>query len=398
MEKHRILNPLNTSVDSYSCQSCQSHTLNEILGFGNLPRVTSDSKPFKNGGRLFVCDTCGLTQKIPDPVWIAEIERIYADYQMYYQSDTPDQVVFAPTSGEPIGRCELLVQHLKASKAIKNSGVLLDVGAGSGAMLSAFSASFTNWQLSGLDLDNRKLNKLREIRGFDTLYTVTPPELPRLFDLMSLIHSLEHLINPIEFLKQLLEKTSIDGQIFIEVNNVTEVPFDLVVADHLCHFSPYTLHALVGRAGWSVEILATNWARKELSLLAGRQASKSMHSENPAFEGAESAFKRTQRQVDWLVGLITQANELAAAGAIGIFGTSVAATWLASALGSKVAFFVDEDPARKGKTHMGCPIFRPIDAPRGSSVFLAFPNPIAKSIAKRLSNLAAKYIAPVVTC
>jgi hypothetical protein len=76
----------------YCCQARGADNLHEIAGFLHLPRVTSDSKPYPQGGRLFVCE-----------------------------------------------RCEVPARRLLECGVLPRSGTLLDVGAGSGAMLGAFS-------------------------------------------------------------------------------------------------------------------------------------------------------------------------------------------------------------------------------------------------------------------
>src|SRR5690349_4514475 len=124
-------------IDRHACQACGNDSLHEMSGFSRLPRVTSDSKPYKPGGRLFVCGDCGLVQKIVDAAWLGEIGEIYRDYDMYHQSAANDQAVFDPVSGRPSGRCEVLASRLLESGALARSGRLLDVGAGSGAMLGA---------------------------------------------------------------------------------------------------------------------------------------------------------------------------------------------------------------------------------------------------------------------
>src|SRR5258706_15531249 len=105
-----------TMIPSRSvCQACSADRLHEIEGFGHLPGVTSDSKAFRAGGRLFVCAQCGLVQKIADPAWLREISEIYRDYDMYHQSAAFDQPVFDPESGRPSGRCEVLARRLRES-------------------------------------------------------------------------------------------------------------------------------------------------------------------------------------------------------------------------------------------------------------------------------------------
>ena len=375
-------------ISSFKCQSCGGTDAAEIDGFAQLPRVTSDSKPFPPGGRLFVCNHCGLVQKTTDPRWLEEIRDIYLNYEMYHQSASNDQAVFDPASGRPRGRCEVLAQHLLESGRIPRSGALLDVGAGSGAMLGAFSTVCVDWKLFGLDLDNRKENALKAIPRFDRLYTVPAEELPRQFDLITLIHSLEHFTEPLRMLQTLRDKIAPGGQLFVEVNNAAITPFDLVVADHLCHFTPQSLTHMMQRAGFRVTAAQTDWVNKEISLLAEPcRENRATVTDEP-----QTALARTKRDIAWLARMLEHARGSAGAD-FGIFGTSVAATWLASGIGDAVRFFVDEDPSRKDRRHMGRPILRPADVPAKAVVYLAFLPAVSTAIAKRLSDLPFSFAA-----
>jgi 2-polyprenyl-3-methyl-5-hydroxy-6-metoxy-1,4-benzoquinol methylase len=381
-----------TLSSPFTCQSCGQHRLREMADFDQLPRVTSDSKPFRPGGRLFVCESCGLAQKIPDAAWLAETGEIYRDYEMYHHSAANDQAVFDPVTGRPRGRCEVLVQRLRESGAISLAGILLDVGAGSGAMLAAFSATCDGWKLYGLDLDNRKESALKAIPRFEQLFTVPPAMLPRHFDLVTLVHALEHFPDPVTMLRALSEKIAAGGRLFVEVVNVERTPFDLVVADHLCHFTPHSLARMVTRAGLGVETVSADWINKEISLLAVASPRSSL----AANDDPQEATARIERDVAWLRNLLEHAREAARSGQFGIFGTSVAATWLAGGLGDAAQFFVDEDPAREGRMHLSRPILKPDQLPRGAKVYLAFARDVSDAIRRRLSHLNVTFLMPPV--
>jgi SAM-dependent methyltransferase len=375
---------------SPNCQACAGGRLDEIPGFAALPRVTSDSKTFRAGGRLFVCARCGLIQKIPDPIWLQEIAEIYRDYEMYHQSAAIDQPVFDPASGKPSGRCEVLTRRLRDSGTLPDAGQLLDVGAGSGAMLGAFSAGCPGWRLHGLDLDERKLPALRAIPRFEKLHTGAPETLSERFELITLIHSLEHFTTPLRMLQALSRCLVPGGRLFVQVNDVERMTFDFVVADHLCHFSAASLGDLAARAGLRIEALRTDWVNKELSLIATRGEAPA-----PARPGsAASALERAQRATSWLQHMLGEAREAARGARFGIFGTSVAATWLAGGLGAAVEFFVDEDPARQGRTHLGRPILAPAQTPPDAVVFLAFVREVANAISRRLGALPMRFALP----
>lgn len=364
-------------------------SLREIDGFAELPRVTSDSKPYAPGGRIFVCKDCGLVQKIADKKWQEEAAAIYRNYDMYHQSAANDQVIFDPVSGRPSGRCEVLTRNLLDSNVLPKSGSLLDVGAGSGAMLAAFSTMFDGWRLYGLDLDDRKEASLRSIPRFEKLFTSSPEQLVQKFDLITLIHSLEHFSAPLQMLETLKARLTPSGRILIEVNNVAKTHFDMIVADHLCHFTPGTLGRMLEHAGFSVEVVKTDWINKEISILA---LVRDRHVPWP-YTDTDEIVSQTQYGVAWLENMLRHSEKCALGKQFGIFGTSVAATWLAGGLGDAVKFFVDEDPGREGRTHLDKPILKPSEIPSGATVYLAFVPEVAESIRRRLAGLPVEFAA-----
>jgi len=333
-----------------------------------------------------------MVQKIADADWLREIDEIYRGYEMYHQSASNDQAVFDPVSGRPSGRCEVLARHLLDSGALPRSGTLLDVGAGSGAMLGAFSSAADDWKLFGLDLDDRKERALRAIPRFEMLFTAPPEQLSQKFDLVTLIHSLEHFTDPLAMLSKLRERITPNGRLFIEVNDVDRTPFDLVVADHLCHFTPRSLAYLAARAGLRVETVSMDWVNKEISLLAVPDPQPP----EPAHDDPREMISRIEGDVTWLRNMLGHARKFAGSGRFGIFGTSVAATWLASGLGDAVEFFVDEDPAREGRSHLDRPIFKPEQVPPGAVVYLAFVREVSSAISRRLADLPVKFAVPPV--
>jgi SAM-dependent methyltransferase len=337
-----------------------------------------------------VCERCATTQKVADAAWLGEIAEIYRDYEMYHQSSAVDQPVFDPATGRPRGRCEVLAQRLHDSGALSESGSLLDVGAGSGAILAAFSAARAGWRLFRLDLDERKAPALNAIPRFEKLFTVAPERIPLQFELISLVHSLEHFADPLPMLESLRERLAPGGRIFIEVNDAGQMPFDLVVADHMSHFTPATLPRLLARAGLEVDALHLDWVNKEISLLAAPHSNPSL----PLPADPSSGVEHVASDVAWLNALIEHARRSASGERFGIFGTSVAATWLAAGLGETVQFFVDEDPARRGRTHLGRRIFAPDEVAADAVVYLAFPPAVSRAIGERLRHLPVRFIAP----
>jgi len=377
-------------VEEHTCSICGSARLRRINAFGALSRVTSDCAPFRRGGRLAVCVCCGAAQSFADEQWFAEIAEIYGKYDIYNQSGGVEQHVFDPVGGSLRPRSELLLERLLEISGIPLVGKVLDVGCGSGGTLKAFGKR-GDWALYGLDIDDRNLPSLRAVRGFRDLYKCSPAEVSEQFNIVTLVHSLEHFPSPLETLKNLHGKLSPNGCLFIEVPNAAANPFDYAVADHLMHFTPETLAYLVRRAGFHLQCVATDWVSKEISIVAIPGA----YTELPADIPKPNSQVNVVGQITWLNDFVDSAVKTSAIpGPFGLFGTSIAATWLWSAVSDRVQFFVEEDPSRIGRTHMGRPVLGPAQVPSGAVVFLAVVPAMAASIRERLKYLPIDFSDP----
>jgi SAM-dependent methyltransferase len=379
---------------SSPCLICGEPTLLQVREFAALPRITSDCRPFATGGALAVCQACASVQKIPDTRWLSEIASIYSDYAAYSLAGGEEQLVLDPQSGQPRKRSDVLMRALLDTGELPRVARALDVGCGHGVTLQAMSIAFPNWELFGHELDESKKASLLAIRAFQHLYTGELSTIDGTFDFISMIHSIEHFIDPLQTLRSLKKVGAKDGHLFIEVCNVEENPFDLLVTDHLTHFSPATLAFAVSRAGYSVSRVTTDWVRKEVSLLA-RMDGKDDSRIVPAADAGRTAYAGVSASVSWLGTLISAARATASESAsFGIFGTSIAGTWLATALGDQVKFFVDEDPNRIGREYLGKPVLAPQSVAPGSTVFLALAPTLAQAIKRRLSGLSLNLATP----
>ena len=378
------------AAEEPTCSICGSARLRRINAFDVLSRVTSDCAPFRRGGRLAVCVCCGAAQSFADEQWLAEIAEIYGKYDIYNQSSGVEQRVLDPVGGSLRPRSELLLERLLEVSGVPLVGKVLDVGCGSGGTLKAFD-QLGNWALYGLDIDDRNLPALHAMRGFRDLYTCSPAEVSEQFNIITLVHSLEHFPCPGETLKNLRRRLSPNGCLLIEVPNAAANPFDYVIADHLTHFTPETLAYVVRCAGFHVQCVATNWVSKEISLVAVPSACSQL----PANIPKPNSQVNVIGQVTWLNDFVDYAIKTSAIpGPFGLFGTSIAATWLWPAVSDRVQFFVEEDPNRIGRTHMGRPVLGPVQVPAGAVVFLALVPAIASSIRERLKYLPINFSDP----
>lgn len=373
-----------------ACHLCGAPGTIPLAAYPSLPRVTSDCKPWPPGGQLVACPGCGCVQKVIDPAWRDEAGRVYADYTLYYQAGGMEQAVFDPASGAAAPRSEQVIRRIRELHHLPETGRMIDVGCGNGAFLRAFSRLIPGWHLFGTEQSDRTRETVAQIPGFETLYTCPIAEVPGRFDLVSIIHVLEHIPDPRPFLADVREKLTEGGTLVIQVPNAAQNPFDLMIVDHSTHFTPETLGALVRSCGFGDVVVTTDWVPKEISLIAHPSGVPAREGLAPEADAARSA----ERSLDWLGNVLAQARELAAGGRFGLFGTSIASMWLLGDLGDRVEFFVEEDPHRVGRTLLGRPVYRPGDVPRDAHVLVALAPHVAESVCRRLADCEATFHPP----
>jgi SAM-dependent methyltransferase len=239
------------NIPAYRCLSCGSAEKYENRAFGSLPRVTSDSVPFTAGGRISVCLQCGLIQKFADEKWLSEIAAIYNNYKMYELTGGVDQPLFAEGG---LTRADRLVEILLAHVSPSFAGDMLDIGCGTGGFLKAFGNAYPQVSLYGQEIDGRNLPYLKRIANFKTLFTADASPQGFTFDIIASIHCFEHIYDYAAFFSEIEALRKESGLILLQMPDIESSPFDIVIADHVAHFSQDTLQRCLNRhrPGFSV--------------------------------------------------------------------------------------------------------------------------------------------------
>jgi SAM-dependent methyltransferase len=351
--------------------------------------LTSDCKPWPRCGTFAVCRACGHVQKVQDSQWQADVTRIYRDYEMYALSGGSEQVLF---EGDlPVLRSRRLLDHFRRHVALSPTGTMLDVGCGNGSTLRSFAELYPGWRLAGFDVHDRFRPIVEAIPGVGAFHCGPLESIDCPFDLISLVYVIEHLRDPPRVLRGLRRLLKPGGVLLVQTSAFWDNPFDLTVVDHCSHFAVDTLAATVRRAGLDTVLTADDWIAKEIGVVARRSECAVTPTLSPA--RIRELGEGTGHRLRWLQAVVRQAQ---GEGCVGIFGTAIAGTWLASMLGQGVRFFVDEDRQRQGKLHLGRPVLAPEDAPFGAAVYLAFAPGLARKLHQRLRSRfpGLRYIVP----
>lgn len=381
-----------------SCHICHTGLISEVPKYSRLARTTSDCKPWPSGGRIGVCQTCGVVQKCIDELWQSETKQIYAHYNIYHQSPTQqEQPIYIATEKAWLPRSEaVLTKFLNFSSLQKASGQAMDIGCGNGATLKAMAKILPHYLHYGFDPTATNIQALQSRRDLTVkAFSNKLEDLPQQYDLLTLIHVLEHIPNPLQILQDYALMLNEEGFFVIVVPNFLENPFDITIADHCSHFCVKTLTQLLEAADLEIGYLDTAYLPKEIIIFAKR-AKKTTPTD---YRGTESVIKRNEnhllQQVQWLGNIHQAVSEIVKkTNRFGVFGTSIAGNWMYGDWRDKISFFVDEDPDKIGTQYLGVPVLSMADLESEDEVYVALPPTIAKKIQERYSAEKCKIYTP----
>jgi len=177
------------------------------------------------------------------------------------------------------------LDHLRFLKSVfpsPDNRRLLDIGCGSAVFLKL--AKEAGFDAFGLDFSEQAA-RLAAQEVPERVFCGTVEDLieaSEFFDILVLLHTLEHVLDPFQYLKKIRKMVRRPGGLIIQVPNVGSYQasvlgsrwYGLDCPRHLCNFTQYSLLHLLGRCGFRIErvrhfSLRDNAAAMVSSLLPG---------------------------------------------------------------------------------------------------------------------------------
>ena len=260
------------------------------------------------------CARCGLVYINPRPV--AE------DIGKFYSGDYDPHVKKPKSPRRRTGILKKLMEawyagsdlrtRLKKDAYAGQKGKVLDVGCGAGAFLARLKA--LGWEVHGVETDPTaskaarghglevKTGRLGEVRYPDSH-----------FDIVTTIHVLEHIHEPLAFMEEIRRILKPGGKLYVEVPNTASFNFHrfgrewfhLDAPRHICSYSPYSLRYLLSKAGFKV---------KHLSHLSGSVGLRGSIGYARRAKGLQALGWIERKRIRRLLGLFTFGLDLLRAG------------------------------------------------------------------------------------
>jgi len=244
------------------------------------------------GGRLRRCSACGLVSTSQVPAFAYEDDYFTDAASGGYDFAADFSIDF--DTARFAGELERLEQQ-------GMGGTLLDVGCATGTYMEA--AQKRGWTVTGVETAD--FARQHAAARTASLVTASCDELPagQRYDLVTLHHVLEHLHEPVAFLRDTLAPR-VGGRLLIEVPNFDSLASrvygsrwrDLRLEQHVSHFTGPTLAGVLAAAGFRVRRVYTLWqplwslrANVELAqLAAGGLRGVDRRWESPPASGAQN--------------------------------------------------------------------------------------------------------------
>ncbi len=235
---------------SKACQLCQSDGVRTMGANPDFPESA-----------VVRCEACGYMWTDPAPS-AASLDDFYSGRYREIRRETATAKYLANADRRARSQKSFITAH--ATTPLQDARVL-DIGCSAGSLLKCLGESTGN--LAGYEPDAGMLAaaRTRLPAGSELVCGAYAPGMAKTAsaDLVTLSHVLEHIADPVEFLRELLRIARPGGSLFIEVPHETDKSVGEIIRagyaslGHLVFFSPRSLRSAIERAGGRVAYVST---------------------------------------------------------------------------------------------------------------------------------------------
>ena len=300
------------------------------------------------------CANCGHTQTAPLPA----LEKFYAEeYHILTTSEEEDQL-YSVRDGKKLFRTEHQVDTLLAKVSLPPNARVLDYGCGKAATLKALRNNRDDVVPHVFDVGNQYRDFWNDfVRAENQTVNEVPEEWTGYFDAVISFFALEHVAEPKAFVAEVCRLLRAGGTFYFLVPNLFANSADLVVADHVNHFSECSLHRLLSDAGFAVREIDDTAHNSAWVVVAEKTNVNSEPVLATSVADKVNTMAKYWEGVGESVRTFEKANDYKAA----IYGSGFYGAFVHASL-DRVKFvecFLDQNPHRQKKTLLGKPILAP---------------------------------------
>ena len=234
--------------------------------------------------KIIKCKKCGHVQLYPIPT--------QQDDNKFYDENMQDKNVNDVGSIKRAKR-KMMEDTIRRVNLIRKltpkKGKILEIGSGHGFFLEMMRKC--GYKMTGIEISKEKRKFSKQVTDVKVLNVNINEELPYVgnFDVIVMFQVLEHIIDPIGFLRNVRKLLKSNGKIIIEVPNCDDFQLRLHKEyrefywqrAHISYFTPITLKRIFSKVDFNTKILGTQ--RYSIENMFGWKLLKKPQMENPTY-------------------------------------------------------------------------------------------------------------------
>lgn len=310
---------------------------------------------------VWFCGHCGHVMTEP----LADIAAFYAtDYTLGIHHEEEDQLIRVE-NGREIYRTDYQLATLMDKLPLPHNARILDFGSGKAGTLKKILAARPDLQGHAFDISETYLPFWRRFLPEERFATHSlPPQWRNTMDAVLSFFVLEHVADPLAVLRTQHGLLTDGGMLYCVIPYLYDNPADMLIADHVNHFSRPSLQWALQFSGFTDISIDTAINPQWMVVTARKTASPPMHSAPDAATlrelGEQSRaiaayWRRMREQVAGFAERIPAGEAIAIYGA-GFYGSFIWQHWPDH---GRIACFVDRNPHVRERGHKGIPAVPP---------------------------------------
>lgn len=328
---------------------------------------------------VYICHVCDHAQS-PD---LPDLQRFYdSEYRISLGSDDHDQL-YAVENGKPVYRTDKQAQIALDLLNLPTGSRILDYGAAKAATLRKIKAARPDLEVYVFDVSDAYRPAWRG--WLDEGHTSThyvPEEWSSSFDAVTAHFVIEHIADPRHAIATMVGLLKPGGKLLVSAPDPLANSGDLIVVDHINHFSARSLHELLTDTGARVDHISKDVLSSALVAIAVKQIGPGIPEPAPG-----DAHDLSEQCKNWTVARQKIAEHGASVGSqkTAIYGAGFYGALIYSVVRGRLSpvCFLDNNTHIQGTLHFGLPVLAPSALPEDVSTLFVGLNPAhAKSIFK----------------
>lgn len=361
-----------------NCNLCGNPPTEKIYESGTAKSLTSLCTVYAGSTQVYFCHGCGHVQSAE----IDNIDEYYdSDYDILVESEEEDQV-YEMVNGATVYRTEHQLKTLLDKVELSSDTKILDYGCAKSSTMRALVGEKPSIQVHLFDVSDRYVPFWEKFLSEERWATYAIPSAwDGQFDVVTSFFSLEHMARPQDALRQITRVLKAGGVFYGIIPNVLTNTADMIVVDHVNHFTTVSLAYLLRDNGFEVVEIDDSAHRGALIFSARKLSSPSAAEAAPVPGKVKKVFDEVVKVAQFWQNIGTKVRDFECSiqnvERFAIYGAGFYGAFISSCLQhpEKIACVIDQNPFLHGRKANGVDIVPPTGLPEDINVVLVGLNP-----------------------